>query len=328
MKKYSASFSALFLMWTVTIQSQITPQDLESFSNIKQELPRLKKSIPSKRGEILGQKALLDMFLFNIAGRLSNLESSSFPVDAQELMPLNLSAVKQIEMDITSTLLNNEIATYTCTYRFDSEGCVTSLHSDAFAFNFVFTYREGMLYAVEKPTQTAYFYIGSDYVLLDASSTSSEDTNLNSTFYWGFDTNNNINRRRINQDQYPDQENQYASIYDTQTHTLNAFNRYTGYSVIGHSSSKKFTNNKQIPFDVIDGYEYPESATACFRVVQKDNIISIFQLQYEVKIKEYRFSLNEKKNIEKIVVLAYEKMENEDYQVTEEKQYILKYTYW
>jgi len=265
MKISCFTWSVLLLFLPFVVMGQVSKTELETFSHIKKEVSQLKEIVLSPKGQMMGQKVLLEMYFFNIGERLSNIESSAFPLNAQELMPLNLKGVKQIDLELKVPLMITE---------------------------------EEISYLV----------------------------------YWEFDDDGNIVKRRISGDMRMSieekHENRYASIYDAKSQTLNGYNVYTSYSQEGSYSSKKFTNNKQIPFEVIDGYEYPDSATACFCVEQKDNTVLITQLQYGVKIKEYKFVLNDKKNIQEIVISSLEQTAPDTYNATVDMNYKYTYTYY
>lgn len=336
-------WSALLLFLPFLATAQVSKDELEAFSHIKKEVPQLKQTVLSPKGQMMGQKVLLEMYFFNIGGRLSNIESSAFPINAQELMPLNLKGVKQIDLELKTPLriAEDEIEIDEFKYNFNPQGYLESfshtvdlveMEQGKSESTVHFMYKDNLLAEIEKPKEKQPIFIGKDHVLLDLTTFAEDGEEISYLVYWEFDDDGNIVKRRISGDMRMSiekkYENRYASIYDAKTQTLNGYNVYTSYSQEGSYSSKKFTNNKQIPFEVIDGYEYPDSATACFSVEQKDNTVLITQLQYGVKIKEYKFVLNDKKNIQEIVILSLEQTGPDIYDTTIDMSYKYTYTYY
>jgi hypothetical protein len=343
MKSSYLKWSIVLLFLPFVVTAQVSKSELATFSHIKKELPQLKQTILSPKGEWMGQKVLLELYFFNVAERLSNIESSAFPVNAQELMPLNLKGVKQIDLIFKTPLMAEEedIVTYKGRYNFNPQGNleyfsffpdIVELNQNEAENTTYFKYKNNLLVAEEKAGKTTPIYISNNYVLFDLTNIADDGEEISGLAYWEFDNEQNVIKRRMSSDYRMStgekHENRYASIYDAKSQTLNGYNVYTSYSQEGDYSSKKFTNKKQIPFEVIDGYEYPDSATACFRVEQKENIVLITQLQQKSKIREYKFVLNERKNIQDIFISNVEQTSEGVDQSTEEKHYQYKYTYY
>lgn len=343
MKINCFTWSVLLLFLPFVVMGQVSKAELEAFSHIKKEVPQLKETVLSPKGQMMGQKVLLEMYFFNIGSRLSNIESSAFPVNAQELMPLNLKGVKQIDLELKVPLMitEEEMTTHKWKYNFNTQGNLVNVYHTADLEEVEqgesesivsFVYKDNLLVEIDKSTLKQPVYIGKDHVLLDLTTFAEDGEEISYLVYWEFDDDGNIVKRRISGDMRMSienkYENRYASIYDAKSQTLNGYNVYTSYSQEGSYSSKKFTNNKQIPFEVIDGYEYPDSATACFSVEQKDNTVLITQLQYGVKIKEYKFVLNDKKNIQEIVISSLEQTVTDTYNATVDMNYKYTYTYY
>jgi hypothetical protein len=331
------------MLFANVIQAQVSEAELAAFSHIEKELPQLKQSVHSPKGDWMGQKVLLELYFYNIAEHLTNLESSAFPVNAQELMPLNLKGVKQIDLIFKTPLMAEEenIVTYKGKYNLNLQGNLErfsffpdspDLNEDVPGATTYFKYKDHLLIAEETNGRTIPIYVGNNYVLFDMITVADDGQEMSGLAYWEFDNEQHVVKRQTSAEYQPEgsvkYEMRYASIYDVKSQTLNGYKVYTSYSQEGDYSSKKFTNNKQIPFEVIDGYEYPDTATACFSVEQKDNIVLITQLQQGVKVRAYKFVLNDRKNIQEILISSLEQTPEGTYKSTDEKHYQYKYTYY
>lgn len=295
------------------------------YAPLNEELQSLRKFNPSKMSEQIAQKSLLDKYLYNSQTHDYVFFNTDFTFDLYDLAPFDLTGIKSITIKCEKK--KHELF-------FDKETKITKIiiEDDGKKTQSEFLYEHGIPKELKREgNSNIHYYTANNYFVEDLSHTNYVDSIA--AHYWEYDNNGVLIKKRYVYEDFMSGHYFHSRRYNTRTNTWETHNYETMYGEPPTESLIQATNQKKIPFDVIEKDKKSDKKSfEQFSISQKGNVILVegFEIDRgDIEPKtEFKIILNERNNIK--LIEAYSKSEGSGnkYKTKLEVTIEFQYTYY